>query len=126
MEGFIGIGELLCFWANNRDLDDSGESKAIVYGAFCDVTSFYAAAMQQTLIAGSYKCNETITLREILATSDDSVFGLLVEVDITYPSSLHDSHNDLHRVPENKLIQKSWLAPYAKSFNVKLPGDGRE
>ena len=44
--------------------------------------------------------NETITLREILATSDDSVVGFFVEVDIAYPSSLHDSHNDLPLAPE--------------------------
>ena len=89
--GINRIGELRHFRANNRDLDDFDESKANVYGAFFDVTSLYAGTMQQTLPVGSYKRNKTITLREILATSDDSVVGFLVEVDNTYPSSLHDS-----------------------------------
>ena len=102
------------------------ESKANVYGAFFDVTSLYAGTMQQTLPLDSYEWNETITLREILATSDDSVVGFFVEVDIAYPSSLHDSHNDLPLAPEKILIRKSWLSPYAQSFNVKLPSDGRE
>ena len=124
--GINAIGELRHFRANNKDLDDFDESKANVYGEFFDVTSLYGGTMQQTLAVGSYEWNETITLREILAASDDSVVGFLVEVDITYPSSLHDSHNDLPLVPEKIFIQKSWLSPYTQSFNVKLPIHGRE
>ena len=82
--------------------------------------------MQQTLPVDSYEWNETIKLREILATSDDSVVGFFVEVDIAYPFSLHDSHNDLPPAPEKILIRKSWISPYAQSFRVKLPRDGRE
>ena len=125
-EGINGIGELHHFRPNNRDLDDFDESKANVYGAFFDVTSLYAGIMQQTLHVGSYEWNGTITLREVLATSDESDFGNFVEVDITYPSSLHDSHNDLPLAPEKILIHKSWLSPYAQSFNVKLPSDVRQ
>ena len=124
--GINGIGELRYFLANNRDLDVFDESNANVYGAFFDVTSLYAGTMQQTLPVDSYEWNETITLREILATSDDSVVGFFAEVDIAYPSSLHDSHNDLPVAAEKILIRKSWLSPYAQSFNVKLPSDGRE
>ena len=82
--------------------------------------------MQQTLPVDSYEWNETIKLREILATSDDSVVGFFVEIDIAYPSSLLDSHIDLPLAPEKILIRKSWLYPYAQSFNVKLPIDGRQ
>ena len=124
--GINGIGDLRYFPANNRDLDVFDESKAKVYGAFFDFTSLYAGTMQQTLPVDSYEWNETITLREILATSDDSVVGFFVEVDIAHPSSLHDSHNDLHLAPEKILIRKSWLSLYAQSSNVKLPSDSRE
>ena len=98
--GINGIGELRYFRANNREMDVFDESKANVYGAFSDVTSLYACTMQQTLPVDSYEWNETNTLREILATSDDAVVGSFVEVDIAYPSSLHDSHNDLSLAPE--------------------------
>ena len=124
--GINGIGELRYFRANNRDLDVFDESKVNVCGAFFDVTSLYAGTMQHTLPVDSYQWNETITLKEILATGDDSVVGFFVDVDIAYPFSLHDSHNDLPLAPEKILIQKSWLSPYAQSFNVKLPSDGRE
>ena len=123
--GINGIGALRHFRAN-RDLDVFDESKANVYGAFFDVTSLYAGTMQQTLPVDSYEWNETNTLGEILATSDDSVVGFFIEVDIAYPSSLHDSHNELPLAPGKILIRKSWLSPYAQSSNVKLPSDGRE
>ena len=107
-------------------MDVFDETKANVYGAFFDASSLYAGIMQHALSVDSYELNETITLREILATNDDSVVGFFVEVDIAYPSSLHDSHNDLSLAPEKILIRKSWLSPYAQSFNVKLPFDGQE
>ena len=100
--------------------------RANVYGAFFDVTFLYAGTTQQTLPVESYDRNETNTLREILASSEDSVVGFFAEVNITYPSSLDESHNVLPLAPEKLLIQKSWLFPYAQSFNVKLASDGRE
>ena len=84
--GINGIGELRHFRADNRYLEVFDESKANVYGAFFADTSLYAGTMQQTLPLDSYEWNETITLRKILATSDDSVVGFFVEVDIAYPS----------------------------------------
>ena len=124
--GINGIGELRHFQANNKDMESFDDKKPSVYGAFYDVTSLYAGTMQQTLPLDNYEWNKTITLKEILATDDDSEVGFFVEVDITYPSSLHDSHNDLPLAPEKITIQNSWLSPYAQSFNVKLPNDGRK
>ena len=69
---------------------------------------------------------KTIILREILATSDDSVVGFFVEVDITYPSSLHNSQTELLLEFERILIQRSWLSPYAQSFNGNLSNDCQE
>ena len=123
--GINGIGELRHFQANNKDMESFDPSKPSVYGAFYDVTSLYAGTMQQTLPLDSYEWNEKVTLEQVLTTADDAEFGFFVEVDICYPSSLHDSHNDLPLAPEKITIQKSWLSAYAKSFNVTMPTDGR-
>ena len=82
--------------------------------------------MQQTLPVDSNERNETNTLREILATSDDSVAGFFVGVNITCQSFLHYFHNNLPMAPEKILIQKSWLSAHAQFFNFKLPSDGHE
>ena len=76
--GNNGIGELRHYRANNGGLDDFDESKANVHGAIFDVTSLLACTMQQTLPVESYELNEAITLRQIIATSDDSVVAFFV------------------------------------------------
>ena len=121
--GINGIGELRHFVANNKYLDSFDVSQPSVYGAFFDVTSLYAGTMQQTLPLDSYSWNETITLAEVINTSDDSPVGYFVEVDLEYPIELHDSHNDLPLAPEKLSIQQSWLSPFAESFGVKIASE---
>ena len=121
--GINGIGELRHFVANNKDLDSFDVSQPSVYGAFFDVTSLYAGTMQQTLPSDSYLWNETITLAEVLNTSDDSPVAYFVEVDLDYPIELHDSHNDLPLAPEKLSIQQSWLSPFAENFGVKIASE---
>ena len=87
------------------------------------MTSLYAGTMQQMLPLDSYTWNDTITLVEVLNTSDDSEFGFFVEVDLEYPAKLHDLHNDLPLAPEKLFIQQSWLSPFAKSFGIKHCSD---
>ena len=82
--------------------------------------------MQQTLPKDSYECNETIKLRNIHANTDDSVVGFHVEIHITYQCPLYDTHKDSPLAPKKLLIHKSCLPPYAQSFKVNLPSDGRE
>ena len=79
--------------------------------------------MQQMLPLDSYTWNDTITLVEVLNTSDDSEFGYFVEVDLEYPAELHDLHNDMQLAPDKHSIQQSWLSLFAKSFGVKLCSD---
>lgn len=122
--GINGIGELRHFEANNQHLGSFDPTKPSVYGAFFDVTSLYAGTMQQMLPLDGYTWNDSITLSEILNTADDSDFGYFVEVDLQYPSSLHDQHNDLPLAPEKLTINPSWLSTFARSFGIKTSSDG--
>ena len=54
---------------------------------------------------GPYQSNTGITLGTILQPSEDSIVGYFVEVDLNYPSHVHDCHNGLPLAPE-----KVWLA----------------
>ena len=122
--GFNGIGELRHFEANNSYMDSFDDTKPSVFGAFFDVTSLYAGTMQPMLPLDQYAWNDAITLSQILQTDDDSPVGYFVEVDLEYPSSLHDEHNDLPLAPEKLTIKQSWLSSFAQSFGIKVSSDG--
>ena len=99
--GTIGTGALRHFKANNKYTTNFDSSKRSVYGAFFDVTSLYAGTMQQPLPLGIYKCRTDLIIDGILNKDSFGGVGLFVEVDLQYPSSLHDSHNDFALAPEN-------------------------
>ena len=64
------------------------------YLQYLDANNLYGWAMSQSLPTGGFrwvsiKPNE---VRELAAQTDK---GYLLEVDVSYPRELHDSHNDL-------------------------------
>ena len=55
-----------------------------------------------------------------LKQEDD--LGYILEVDLQYPSELHESHNEYPLAPESIKIDKECLSPYAKDGLKKLGG----
>lgn len=56
---------------------------------------------------------ETMTLEQ----SD----GFILEVDLYYPSKLHDAHNSFPLAPERLIITKDQLSPYALGNSLICP-----
>ena len=52
-------------------------------------------------------------------TEDDNV-GYVLEVDLDYPTELHDEHNSYPLAPEQITITKDHLSPYQKKIADKL------
>ena len=88
-------------------MDSFDDTKPSVFGAFFDVTSLYAGTVQQMLPLDHCFWIDAITLSQILQTDDDSPVGYFVEVDLEYPSLLHDEHNDFSLAPEKLAIKQS-------------------
>ena len=63
-----------------------------------------------------------MTTDDILNTDSFSGVGFFVKVDLQYPSSLHDSHNDLPLAPEKLIVKSGWLSDYATSFGYPTSG----
>ena len=65
-----------------------------IYLQYLDVNNLYGWAMPQRLSTGGFKWTD-VNPNEIseLATRTDK--GYVLEVDVSYPKELHNSHNDL-------------------------------
>ena len=55
----------------------------------------------------------------MMALADDADRGTFLEVDLEYPSELHDSHNDYPLCPERMPVPRAWLSPYADALAGK-------
>jgi hypothetical protein len=51
---------------------------------------------------------------DFLSMSDEQTTGYIVEVDLSYPTTLHRSHNSFPLAPQRLLIDEDMLSPYAK------------
>ena len=81
--------------ANNKYMGDRFNPKSeSCYLQYLDANNLYGWAMSQPLPTGGFKWVD-VNPNEIseLATRTDT--GYILEVDLSYPKDLHDSHNDL-------------------------------
>ena len=51
------------------------------------------------------------TTNKVLNTSDDSLYGYFIEVDLEFPENLHDIYNDLPMAPEKIKLSEEMLSP---------------
>ena len=91
-----GITQAVCKYAlaNNGYIGDRFDPKSeSSYLQYLDVNNLYGWAMSQPLPTGEFKWVD-VNPNEIseLATRTDK--GYILEVDVSYPKDLHDSHND--------------------------------
>ena len=81
--------------ANNPYMGDKfNPNEDTTYLQYLDSNNLYGWAMSQPLPTGGFKWVD-VNPNEIseLATRTDK--GYILEVDVSYPKDLHDSHNDL-------------------------------
>lgn len=92
--------------ANNKYMDsDYKPEKETSYLMYLDANNLYGHAMSQPLPISDFSwvdnVNE-IAPNDILNLSDDSEIGYIFEVDLHYPQSLHNLHNDFPFCPEKR------------------------
>ena len=81
--------------ANNKYMGDKfNPNKDTTYLQYLDASNLYGLSMLQPLPAGGFKWTD-VNPNKIseLATRTDK--GYILEVDVSYPKDLHNSHNDL-------------------------------
>ena len=89
--------------ANNKYMGDKFDpSKSSHYLQYLDANNLYGHAMSQKLPTGEFRWVEDLSefTPERIHELVNGNKGYLLEVDISYPPELHESHNDLPFLPE--------------------------
>ena len=80
---------------------------------YLDANNLYGWAMSQSLPTHGFRFlqQEEISAVRLQDLSDNDEDGYILEVDIHYPTSLHDQHDDYPLDPESLVIHRSMYSP---------------
>ena len=98
------------FKANNRYLPGINSEETSTFGLMVDANNLYGAVMQEEMLpVGNFCFVFDISINELLHHPDSSSVGYFFEVDLEYPSEIHDQQKDYPLAPE-KNTSKGRLA----------------
>ncbi|GFY02046.1 uncharacterized protein TNCV_5099071 [Trichonephila clavipes] len=81
--------------ANNRYMSNFNPDDEIKYLMYLDANNLYGYAVNKYLPLKDFVWSDNdLTEQDILNLSDESDVGYILEVDLEYPSDLHDKHSD--------------------------------
>ena len=93
--------------ANNKYMKDFNESKPSSFIQYLDANNLYGWAMSQKLPIKGFKWIDVDKSKVLkLLQKKDTNIGFIFEVDLDYPESLWDVHNDYPLAPEKIKIDK--------------------
>ncbi|KAL6418520.1 hypothetical protein ACFW04_012030 [Cataglyphis niger] len=125
--------------ANNKYLQSYNPLEPSSYLMYFDVNNLYGWAMCQSLPYEDFRWIDDVSSVDLMSVMPNSPIGYILEVDLAYPSKLHDSHADLPFCPtrdkppgkrQDKLLatlihkilqfaQSPWLREYVE-LNTRL------
>ena len=93
--------------ANNKYMKDFDKTKPSTFILYLDANALYSWAMTQKLPTHGFKWLELdVTKVEKLLKKKDTKIGYIFEVDLEYPSSLWEAHNDYPLAPDRIKLGK--------------------
>ena len=97
--------------ANNKYMESYDSSKESKYISYLDANNLYGWAMSQYLPYSGFKwLNQKEIYRfNVNSIEENSSIGYILEVDLEYPSELHDLHNDYPLSPGKLEISQNML-----------------
>ena len=112
--------------ANNKYMKNYDEKAPSKYIMYLDANNLYGWAMSQALPTGNFKWLSPKRIEKINLGkyTENSEKGLILKVDLEYPTELHNSHNDYCVAAEKLCVTKNMLSPYCKQilekFNITI------
>src|SRR5207245_7751087 len=100
--------------ANNKYLADFNPEEPSKYILYLDANNLYGYAMSESLPTGEFKflSEGEINKLNFEDVHDDDPYGYILEVELDYPSELHDLHNDYPLAPESISVEEEMHSPY--------------
>ena len=93
--------------ANNKYMKNFDETKPSTFIQYLDANNLYGWAMSQKLPTHGFKWIDVDKSKVLkLLEKKDTNNGYIFEVDLDYPKSLWDSHNDYPLAPEKIKVDK--------------------
>ena len=112
--------------ANNKYMKNYDEKAPSKYIMYLDANNLYGWAMSQALPTGGFKWLPPKQIEKINLGkyTENSKKGMILEVNLEYPTELHNSHNDYCVAAEKFCVTKNMLSPYCKQilekFNITI------
>ena len=104
--------------ANNKYMECYDSSKETIYITYLDANNLYGWAMSQYLPYSLFKWLNKKEISDFCmnSVSENSSIVYILEVDLEYPSELHDLHNDYPLVLEKFEVSQNMLSNYCSNF----------
>ena len=104
--------------ANNKYMKDYDTSKESKYIMNLDANSLYGGGMSQCLPVDDFKWGkaDNFDRTSIMMLGDYDPKGCIFEVDLEYPETLHDLHNDYPLAVEKFKVSTNMLSNHAKNI----------
>ena len=102
-------------------MKDYGNNKETIYILYFDTNNLYGWSMTQYLLYGGFKwmTEEEFNNFDFNSIEENSLNGYILEVDLEYPSELHDLHNDYPLAPEKRKVNSDILSKYCSDITNK-------
>ena len=81
---------------------------------YLDANNLYGWAMSQPLPTHGFYWTDSV---DVTVVSDDADEGYILEVDLEYPTSIHDIHSDYPLAPESLTVTSDMLSPYCQELS---------
>ena len=118
--GVFSVYEKRHLKCNNRYLDNYDPTQDETYGLLVDANNLYGGITEKFPLPLNSFVTVNTDLQHILNTSNDSSTGYILEVDLGYPTNLHDSHRDFPLAPTKEVISYHELSSWQQDILRKI------
>ena len=109
-------------------MENYESNKESVFIVYLDANNLYGWAMIQYLLYSNLKwlSKKEIDKFYLNSIKENCSIGNILEVDLEYPSDMHDLHNDYPLAPKKLKISQNMLSKYcsdiADEYRIKIGG----